>query len=55
MMDAVASWQAFACTGNILRYLDYKQQVQPPAEHPAGETDDGTICDHGSGAERDPL
>ena len=39
-MDAAASWQAFACTGNILRYLDYKQLVQLPAEHPAGETDD---------------
>ena len=70
-MDAAASWQAFACTGNILfisitntwgsctgnilRYLDYKQLVQLPAEHPAGETDDGTICDHGSGTEGDPL
>ena len=31
-MDAAASWQAFACTGNILRYLDYKQRVQLPAE-----------------------
>ena len=30
-MDAAASWQAFACTGNILRYLDYKQRVQLPA------------------------
>ena len=54
-MDAAASWQAFARTGNILRYLDYKQCVQLPAEHPAGETDDGTICDHGSGTEGDPL
>ncbi len=54
-MDAAASWQAFACTGNILRYLDYKQRVQLPVEHPAGETDDGTICDHGSGTEGDPL
>ena len=50
-MDAAASWQAFACTGNILRYLDYKQLVQLPA----GETDDGTIRDHGSGTEGDPL
>ena len=31
-MDAAASWQAFVCTGNILRYLDYKQCVQLPAE-----------------------
>ena len=53
-MDAAASWQAFACTGNILRYLEYKQ-TQMPDEHPAGETDDGTICDHGSGTEGDPL
>ena len=54
-MDVQTSWQAFACTGNILRYLDYKQRVQLPAEHPAGETDDGTIRDHGSGTEGDPL
>ena len=54
-MNVQASWQAFACTGNILRYLDYKQLVQLPAEHPAGETDDGTIRDHGSGTEGDPL
>ena len=33
-MDVQTSWQAFACTGNILRYLDYKQLVQLPAEHP---------------------
>ncbi len=31
-MDAAASWQAFACTGNILRYLDYKQRVQLPED-----------------------
>ena len=54
-MDAAASWQAFACTGNILRYLDYKQLVQLPAEHPAGETDDGTIRDHGSGTEGEKI
>lgn len=55
MMDAAASWQAFACTGNILRYLDYKRQAQLPAEHPAGEADNGTICNHGIGVERKPL
>ena len=37
-MDAAASWQAFACTGNILRYLDYKTTGAAAREHPAGET-----------------
>lgn len=53
-MDAQANWQAFAGTGNILRYLDYKQQAQPE-NAPAGDTEDGNLCDTGSGAERDPL
>ena len=53
-MDAQASWQAFACTGNIFRYLDYKQQTQPD-EDPAGGTDHGCLCNVGSGAERDPV
>ena len=53
-MDVQTSWQAFACTGNILRYLDYKQ-AQTPDEPPAGDTDHGNFCDTGSGAERDPL
>jgi len=53
-MDMQESWQAFACTGNILRYLDYKQQTQPEAP-PAGDADNGNLCDTGSGAERDPL
>ena len=54
-MDAAASWLGFACTVNILRYLDYIQLVQLFSEHPAGETVDGTIRDHGSGTEGDPL
>ena len=53
-MDVQTSWQAFACTGSILRYLDYKQ-AQTPDEPPAGDTDHGDFCDTGSGAERDPL
>lgn len=52
-MDAQASWQAFACTGNILRYLDYKQQQ--PGEATAEDEEDGSLCDHGSGIEGDPL
>lgn len=52
-MDAQASWQAFACTGNILRYLDYKQQR--PEEAPAEDQENGSLCNHGSGTEGDPL
>ena len=51
-MDAQASWQAFACTGNILRYLDYKKHR--PEETPAEDQQKGTRCNHGSGAEGDP-
>lgn len=53
-MDVQTSWQAFACTGNILRYLEYKQ-TQMTDEHPAGDTDHGDLCNTGSGVERDPL
>ena len=53
-MDTQTSWQAFACTGNILRYLEYKQ-TQMPDEHPAGDMDHGDLCNTGSGVERDPL
>lgn len=52
-MDSQASWQAFACTGNILRYLDYKQQR--PEETPAEDQENGSLCNHGSGAEGDQL
>ncbi len=55
-MDAAASWQAFACTGNILRYLDYKQLVQLPPKQPGRrQRTMEAIRDHGSGAEGDPL
>ena len=54
-MDEQSSWQAFACTGNILRYLDYKQQAVLPEESPAGDTDDRHLCDTGPCSERDPV
>ncbi len=54
-MDAAASWQAFACTGNILRYLDYKQCAAAAEATRQRTTDDGSLCDHGSGTEGDPL
>ncbi len=54
-MDAQASWRAFACTGNILRYLDYKQQVQQPDPHPAEEVEDGNLCNTGAGAEGNKI
>lgn len=53
-MELQKSWDAFACTGNILRYLDYKQQAQLP-ESSAGETDNGNLCDAGTCPERDTL
>ena len=53
-MDEQTAWQAFAGTGNILYYLDYKQTLQPE-QAPAEYEEDGTLCDHGSGAEGDPL
>lgn len=53
-MDAQAIWQEFACTGNILRYLDYKQQQQPE-QSPARETEHGNLCDTGSCLKGDPL
>jgi len=55
-MDANADWQAFACTGNIYRYLDYKQQKEEPAcAKRAEEGQDGTICDAGACPERNTL
>lgn len=53
-MDAQGNWQAFACTGNILRYLDYKH-AQQPEEPLAGDTEHGHLCDTGSCPERDSL
>ena len=52
-MDAQTSWQAFACTGNILRYLDYKQKQ--PEEATAEDRENGSLCNHGSGTVGDPL
>lgn len=55
-MDDQTSWQAFACTGNIYRYLDYKQHKEaPPPADAVKEAQDGRICDAGPCSERDPL
>lgn len=40
-MDAETSWQAFACTGDIFRYLDYKQALDPEKSASVGELRDG--------------
>lgn len=53
-MNEQEYWQAFACTGNILRYLDYRYN-QLPEEEPAGDTKHGNLCDTRSGLEGDPL
>ena len=37
-MDVELSWQTFACTGDILCYLDYRRQLaQQRLTAPAGE------------------
>ena len=55
-MDVELSWQTFACTGDILCYLDYRRQLaQQRLTAPAGDTDHGDLCNTGSGVERDPL
>jgi hypothetical protein len=60
-MEPETFWQAFASTGNIYRYLDYKQAVQQPYTDSAGladfvgESTDGDRSDIGSGSARDPL
>lgn len=54
-MNADENWQVFACTGNILRYLDYKQQAKQPAETAAGDTGNGDLCNDGPGIERNFL
>lgn len=54
-MDEQAIWQEFVCTGNILRYLDYKQSQQQPEEHPAGDTEHGYLCNTGSCVKGDSL
>lgn len=55
-MDAMGSWQAFACTGSINDYLEYKRQQAPAAPAAStGEHTDGRLCDARSRAEGDPL
>lgn len=55
-MDAMQNWQAFACTGNIYRYLDYKNQAKEPVTADcAGKEPDGTICNTGACTQRDPV
>ena len=56
-MDVELSWQTFACTGDILCYLDYRRQLaqQRLTAPPAGEKTDGYHCDPGPCPERDPV
>ena len=35
-MDVELSWQTFACTGDILCYLDYRRQLAQQAAHRPG-------------------
>ncbi len=53
-MELQETWNAFAGTGNILLYLDYRQQAQLMASS-TGETDDGNHCNTGACPEGDPL
>ena len=55
-MDVELSWQTFACTGDILYYLDYRRQMaqQRPAA-PAGEESNGYHCDPGPCPEGDSV
>lgn len=54
-MDAEISWQEFACTGNIFRYLDYKQALDPETSVSVGELTDGHDCDDGSCSQGNTL
>ena len=54
-MNTDASWQEFAWTGNILRYLDYRQQITEQSAALAGEITDGYDRNTGAGAERNPV
>ena len=54
-MDVELSWQTFACTGDILCYLDYRRQLAQRLTAPAGEKTDGYHCDPGPCPERDPV
>lgn len=53
-MEQQDYWDAFACTGNILCYLDYKQ-AQKPEVDPAGDSEHGDLCNDRFGLKRDPL
>lgn len=47
-MDVELSWQTFACTGDILCYLDYRRQLaQQRLTAPAGEKQMDTIVTPG--------
>ncbi len=48
-MDTQHVWQAFAQTGNILTYLDYKKQADAAAAVPPQE-DSGYGTDRNAGA-----
>ena len=54
-MNAETSWQAFACTGNILHYLDYRQKIAEQTTAPAGDDADGYDRNAGACPERDPV
>lgn len=54
-MDVADSWRAFACTGSIKDYLEYKRQQDTGPAAVIGEKTDGRLCDAGSCAERDSL
>lgn len=54
-MKAETSWQAFACTGNILHYLDYRQKIAEQTTAPAGDDADGYDRNAGACPERDPV
>ena len=53
-MDAESCWKAFASTGKIGHYLDYRRAAAGgPA--PGQGTCNGRICDHGPGAAGDRV
>ena len=55
-MDVELSWQTFACTGDILCYLDYRRQLaQQRLTAPAGEYADGYNRNTWACVKRDPV
>ena len=54
-MNTDTSWQAFAQTGNILRYLDYKQQRPEQTITSAGDKTDGYDRNTGARPEGDTV